>query len=134
MDKFVSKKENDQEKKITEETVGLVKLDQFQKISKCVEKNDRADIQAACEKKRKILMDRSCKLSFYHDEDEEEVDNEDKQMAENFKRIKRDPAVELDISIDSEDKCPILERKDFETQDESVKSTPTNSNYGMLII
>lgn len=93
MDKFVAK-QDDSSRKLAEETIGLVKLDEFQKIVK--ETTGSADHGAPSgrgpspeevEKQRKKLKQRAAKLSFDLEEPEEGAD----ASLENIKGTKIGP-------------------------------------------
>jgi protein FAM50 len=99
LDKFVSKNE-DQAKKVAEGTIGLVKLDDFQKIVKestgegAASKAAKEPTPEVIEKQKQKIKARTSRLSFNDDSEEEEPEDDDTNPLKRVK-IRVDPSALL---------------------------------------
>ena len=132
LDKFVSKNE-DQAKKLANETIGLVKLDDFQKIVKETTgegsgKNVKGPTAEVLEQQKQKIKARASKLSF-DNESEEELDKEDSNPLKKV-RIGADPSALLQeqMEVKSFEEAQRIreeaERAKDLAEEEFVKSMP----------
>ena len=134
-DKFV-KQTDDLSGKLARDTVGLVRLEQFQKIREDIEQSDgpgtAEEREAERERQRKRLQAAQARLSFADELEEDEADEQTVFQAAKRKRLGANPAVKsyfeaADLQAQSEaihDATLQLSQAAAAARAERAKSTP----------
>ncbi|TPX42686.1 hypothetical protein SeMB42_g04852 [Synchytrium endobioticum] len=128
-DRFVSQNQ-DRESELKRQTVGLVKLEDFQRIRDSIDKAQTEEGIGTASKKKKRKPESKAKLSFGDDDDTSVADTDDPGA----KKLKKNPAVDTSFLPDrvrelAEQRERAALRQEWEAQQRIIKDETVTITY-----